>query len=100
MKRDLITSVIAVLVFTVLLGLAYPLATTGVAQVLFPNKADGSQVEVDGKVVGSRVIGQDFEGARATSSRVRRPPATTPPAPSSTTSGRTTPSCATCSPTP
>ncbi len=61
MKRDLITSFIAVLVFTVLLGIAYPLATTGVAQVLFPNKADGSQVDVDGKIVGSRVIGQDFK---------------------------------------
>ncbi len=52
----------AILVFTVLLGLAYPLATTGIAQVLFPNKADGSQIERDGKVVGSRLIGQDFKG--------------------------------------
>ena len=49
-----------ILVFTVLLGLGYPLATTGVSQVVFPNKADGSQVERDGKVVGSRLIGQDF----------------------------------------
>ncbi len=49
MKRDLLNSVLAVLVFTVLLGLAYPLLTTGVAQVLFPNKADGSRIERDGK---------------------------------------------------
>jgi K+-transporting ATPase ATPase C chain len=60
MRRDLITSVLAILVFTVLLGLAYPLATTGVAQVLWPNKSDGSVIERDGKVVGSRLIGQDF----------------------------------------
>lgn len=63
MRRDLTTSVIAIVVFTVLLGLAYPLATTGVAQVLFPSKADGSRVEAsDGTVVGSRLIGQDFKG--------------------------------------
>ena len=61
MRRDLITSLLAVVVFTVLLGLAYPLLTTGVAQVLFPNKADGSQIERDGEVVGSRLIGQDFQ---------------------------------------
>jgi K+-transporting ATPase ATPase C chain len=62
MRRDLINSALAILVFTVLLGLAYPLATTGIAQVLWPNKADGSQIERDGKVVGSRLIGQDFKG--------------------------------------
>jgi potassium-transporting ATPase KdpC subunit len=62
MRRDLTNSVLAILVFTVLLGLAYPLATTGIASVLWPNKADGSQIERDGKVVGSRLIGQDFKG--------------------------------------
>lgn len=62
MRRDLTNSVLAILVFTVLLGLAYPLATTGIAQVLWPNKADGSTIERDGKVVGSRLIGQDFKG--------------------------------------
>ncbi len=62
MRRDLVTSALAILVFTVVLGLAYPLATTGVSQLLFPNKADGSQVKRDGKVVGSRLIGQDFRG--------------------------------------
>jgi K+-transporting ATPase ATPase C chain len=60
MRRDLINSALAILVFTVLFGLAYPLATTGVAQVLWPNKADGSTIERNGKVVGSRLIGQDF----------------------------------------
>ena len=50
MRRDLITSALAILVFTVLFGLVYPLATTGISQVVFPNKADGSQIERDGKV--------------------------------------------------
>ena len=62
MRRDLITSALAIVVFTVLLGLAYPLLTTGVAQVVWPNKADGSQIERDGEIVGSRLIGQDFKG--------------------------------------
>jgi potassium-transporting ATPase KdpC subunit len=61
MRRDLIPSLLAILVFTVFFGLAYPLATTGVAQILFPNKADGSQVARDGKVVGSRLIAQEFQ---------------------------------------
>lgn len=60
MRRDLISSALAVLVLTVVLGVVYPLATTGVAQVLWPNKADGSQIQRDGKTVGSRLIGQDF----------------------------------------
>jgi K+-transporting ATPase ATPase C chain len=62
MRRDITTSILAIVVFTLVLGLAYPLLTTGVAQVLWPNKADGSQVEVDGQVVGSSLIGQDFQG--------------------------------------
>lgn len=60
MRKDLIASVVAVIGCTVVLGLAYPLFTTGVSQVVFPNKADGSQVKRAGKVVGSRLIGQDF----------------------------------------
>lgn len=58
--RELRTAAIAAVVLTVVLGLAYPLAMTGVAQVLFPNKADGSVIERDGKSVGSHLIGQDF----------------------------------------
>jgi potassium-transporting ATPase KdpC subunit len=60
MRRELVTSVIAIVVLTILLGLAYPLAMTGVGQVVFPNKADGSQITVNGKVVGSKLIAQDF----------------------------------------
>lgn len=48
----------ALLVLTVLTGIVYPLAVTGVAQALFNNKANGSQVKADGKVVGSSLIGQ------------------------------------------
>ncbi|HEY6777733.1 MAG TPA: potassium-transporting ATPase subunit KdpC [Thermoleophilaceae bacterium] len=69
MRRDLTNSILAIVVFTLVLGLAYPLLTTGVAQVLWPNKADGSQVERDGKVVGSRLIGQQFRGPRYFHSR-------------------------------
>ena len=76
MRRDLINSALAVLVFTVLLGLAYPLATTGVAQVLFPDKADGSQIERDGRVVGSRLIGQDFKRQDPRYFQIRGPSAT------------------------
>jgi potassium-transporting ATPase KdpC subunit len=50
------------LVLTVLVGLAYPLAMTGFAQVAFPGRADGSLVKQDGKLVGSRLIGQSFDG--------------------------------------
>ena len=58
--RELKTAAIAVVAFTVVLGLAFPLAMTGVGQVVFPGRADGSMVERDGKVVGSTLIGQDF----------------------------------------
>jgi len=59
----------AIVVITLVFGLVYPLFTTGVAQVLWPNKADGSQVERDGRVVGSRLIGQEFHGPRYFHSR-------------------------------
>jgi K+-transporting ATPase ATPase C chain len=62
MKRDLTTSLLAVVVLTIALGLAYPLAVTGIAQVAFPGQADGSQVKLDGRVVGSKLIGQEFRG--------------------------------------
>jgi len=65
MRRDLRTSLLAVVMLTVLFGLAYPLAITGIAQVAFPGKANGSKVTLDGKVVGSSLIGQDFRDERA-----------------------------------
>jgi potassium-transporting ATPase KdpC subunit len=60
MKKNLITSALAVLTFTLLLGLAYPLVITGISQVAFPGKADGSQIREDGKVVGSTLMARDF----------------------------------------
>lgn len=62
MRKDLIASAVAVVLCTLVLGLAYPLLTTGAAQALFGGKADGSQVTRDGEVVGSRLIAQDFAG--------------------------------------
>jgi K+-transporting ATPase ATPase C chain len=64
MRRQLLPAVLAFLVFTVLTGLAYPLVVTGVTQVAFPGRADGSLIERDGGVVGSRLIGQAFSGPR------------------------------------
>jgi K+-transporting ATPase ATPase C chain len=60
MKRDIVTSVIGIIVFTVLLGLVYPLAITGISQVAFPGNANGQKVYVAGKLVGSKIIGQNF----------------------------------------
>jgi K+-transporting ATPase ATPase C chain len=60
MRRDIATSVIGVIVFAVLLGLAYPLAITGISQVAFPGNANGQQIKVKGKLVGSKIIGQNF----------------------------------------
>ena len=58
--RNLIVAVLMTVVTTVLLGLVYPLVVTGLAQVLFPDKANGQLIERNGKVVGSRIIGQAF----------------------------------------
>jgi K+-transporting ATPase ATPase C chain len=60
MRKDLLTSVLAVIAMTVFLGLLYPLAITGIAQVAFPGQANGSKVSVDGRVVGSSLIAQPF----------------------------------------
>lgn len=64
MRKDIRGAVVAIVVMTIVLGLVYPLVITGIGQVAFPNAADGSPVTVDGKVVGSELIGQDFEGDR------------------------------------
>ena len=63
MKKNLITSVLMTVATTILLGIIYPLVVTGLAQVLFPRKANGQLVQVNGKVVGARIIGQAFSGA-------------------------------------
>jgi len=60
LTRNFITAVLMTIVTTVLLGIAYPLVVTGLAQVLFANKANGQLIERGGKIIGSRIIGQAF----------------------------------------
>jgi len=63
MKKNLITAILMTIATTILLGLIYPLVVTGLAQVIFPKKANGQLIEVAGKTIGSRIIGQGFTGA-------------------------------------
>ena len=58
--RNLVTAVLMTIVTTVILGVIYPLAITGIAQVAFPDKANGQLIERNGTVIGSRIIGQGF----------------------------------------
>jgi len=60
MRRDIVTSIIGIVVLTILLGLVYPLVIEGVSQVAFPGNANGQKVYVNGKLVGSKIIGQNF----------------------------------------
>lgn len=68
MNNDILSSLrpalVMTLLFAVLLGLAYPLALTGIGQVLFPSQANGSLVTANGKVIGSTVVGQAFTSER------------------------------------
>jgi K+-transporting ATPase ATPase C chain len=70
MKKNLITSILMTLATTVLLGIIYPLVVTGLAQGLFHDKANGQLLRVNGKLVGSRIIGQAFSGPRYFHSRL------------------------------
>jgi K+-transporting ATPase ATPase C chain len=63
MKKNLIISVLMTIATTIIFGLAYPLLVTGLAQVIFPKKANGQLIEQNGKLVGSAIIGQGFSGA-------------------------------------
>jgi K+-transporting ATPase ATPase C chain len=62
-KRNLLISIWMTLATTVLLGIIYPLVVTGLAQVLYPHRANGEIIESRGKLVGSRLIGQPFTAA-------------------------------------
>jgi potassium-transporting ATPase KdpC subunit len=63
MRRNLITAVLYTVVTTIIFGLVYPFVVTGIAQVLFKDKANGQLLERNGQLVGSRIIGQSFTTA-------------------------------------
>lgn len=76
MKKDIINSALGILVLTLVCGILFPLVVTGVSQVVFPGNANGQKVYVNGRLVGSKLIGQSFAGNRRYFQS--RPSATTP----------------------
>jgi len=78
MLREIRPAILVLLALTLITGLAYPLAMTGVAGAIFPKQAQGSLIEKDGKVIGSALIGQEFKSDKYFRGR---PSATTAPDP-------------------
>jgi K+-transporting ATPase ATPase C chain len=82
MLRDIRPALVILILLTLITGLAYPLAMTAIAGVIFPKQAQGSLIEIDGKVIGSSLIGQEFKDDKYFHGR---PSATSAPDPADST---------------